>query len=213
MKFQNEAINDYCVQHSAVPSQDCEALADYTRANVPMSMMVSGAQVTSLLGFLIRTTGAKRVLEVGCYTGYSALAMAENLPKDGEVVTLDIDPETNKLAKEFWAKSPHGSKITSLLGPASETFKKLKGPFDFVFIDADKPGYATYLNLALELLSPKGIIACDNVLFSGQILDADPKDENGIAMKKFNEVVMARTDINMTMLPIRDGVYLISKKS
>ncbi len=212
MNFQNESINEYCVQHSAVPSDVCAEIADYTRANVPMAVMLTGPQEASFLGFLIRSIAAKRVLEVGSFTGYSALAMAENLPPDGEVITLDINPETNAIAKRFWAKSPHGTKIKSFLGPASDTFKALKGQFDFVFIDADKVGYSQYFNLALPLLSPHGIIACDNCLYGGDVLQSNPTNEGAIAIKKFNEEIKSRKDLYATLTPIRDGVLLITKR-
>src|SRR5450631_3616699 len=116
MKLVSEDIEQYCLTHSTKPSAHCEAIDAYTRANVAVPQMVSGSLVGSFLGFLVQMTGARRILEVGCFTGYSALAMAEQLPDGGEVVTLDIDPETNAIAQGFWKKSPHGSKIRSIVG-------------------------------------------------------------------------------------------------
>lgn len=211
MFFISEKIEEYTQSMSMKPSPLCEEIAAYTKENVPMSIMLTGPVEGVFLGFLARLVGAKRILEVGTYTGYSALAMAEHLPDSGELVTLDMNEETVAIAKRYWAKSPHGKKIKSVMGPALESMAKLEGPFDLVFIDAAKKEYGGYLEHALRMLSPRGVIAVDNTLYSGMVLHTDTGDTNAQAMRKFNEAVKARKDTICVMLPIRDGVTLIQK--
>ena len=195
--------------HSSPPSPETRALEQYTLANVPMSVMLVGSLVGGFLRFLVQATRAKRVLEVGCYTGYSALSMAEGLPADGKLTTLDIDPDNAKIAREYWAKSPHGKKIELIVGDAKQTLEKLSGPFDFVFVDADKNGYIKYVELALKRLSPTGIIVCDNCLFGGGVVESNPREANAKAIKAFDEWVHSRTDLQSVLLPVRDGLMLI----
>jgi caffeoyl-CoA O-methyltransferase len=151
------------------------------------------------------------VLEIGTYTGYSALCMAENIPKSGIVYTLDINEGTTELAKSFWAKSPNGKKIKSLVGPAKETLPKIKGKFDFIFIDADKPNYLDYFKISLKMLTKGGIIAVDNVLWSGKVLD--PQDNQTNAICALNDFISQKKGFFKTMLPIRDGIFLVGKIS
>lgn len=209
MKFIDEKIENYSISKSTRPSKNAEAIEDFTKKNVPMSQMLTGKMEASVLGFLIRSIKAKKVLEIGTYTGYSALAMAENLPKNGVVYTLDINEETTALAKSFWAKSPHGKKIKSILGPAKEGLSKIKGKFDFIFIDADKVNYLDYFKISLKMLTKDGIIAVDNVLWSGQVLD--PKDENTKAICALNDFISSKKSLVKTLLPIRDGIFLVKK--
>jgi len=165
----------------------------------------------SLDWFLLRSIEAKRVLELGTYTGYSALTMAENLPADGEVITLDINESTVTLAKSFWSQSHHGHKIKSLLGSALDSLKSLNGPFDFVFIDADKRNYIEYLKLTLPLLSSKGMIVIDNVLWDGKVLpdaeldSSEHRDRNTEFIRLVNDFVANEESLYGTLLPIRDG--------
>jgi predicted O-methyltransferase YrrM len=180
-----------------------------------MAMMLVGEMEGSLLGFLVRALKVNRVLEVGTYTGYSALCMAENLPAAGEVITLDIDDELTEFSKKHWSQSPHGEKINKLIGPALETIPKLEGEFDLVFIDADKENYLNYLKLCLPKLSQNGIIVVDNVLWSGKVLkdasELGPEDSSTIHIKELNDYVSGAPDLYGTMLPIRDGIFLITK--
>ncbi len=210
MKLVDESIEAFCRSHSFPPSQVSEALAKYTLANVPCSIMLCGPLVGCFLGLMARTIGAKRALEVGCYTGYSALWMAENLPQNGEVVSLDINPDTAKVAQQFWSKSPHGKKIRLELGDARKTLETLKGPFDLVFIDANKEGYIHYAERALELLSSNGVIIADNCLYSGEVVEEN-LEGNALHIRKFDEWVAARSDLYQTLLPIRDGLFVLRK--
>lgn len=209
MEHTNEAILRYCEAHSTVPSPICEAIARFTEAKVERPMMLSGPLVGGLLGFLISATGAKRVLEIGTFTGYSALAMAERLPPDGEVVTLDVDPKNMELAKAFWEKSPHGSKIRPIVGRALESLETIPPGLDFVFIDADKTNYLNYLKRVLLLMRPGGIIAADNTLWSGHVLEKSPADAETKVLQQFNDWVHAQPNLETLLVPIRDGVHLL----
>jgi len=170
VQITDKKIEDYCISKSNTPSSDCQSIEEYTRANVHGSGMLIGKMEASFIGFLLRSIKAKRVLELGTYTGYSALTMAENLPENGEIITVDINKETVNLALDFWAKSVHGHKITSKLGSGLDIIPTLTGKFDFVFIDADKRNYIEYLKLTVPMLSEKGIIVIDHVLWGGQVL-------------------------------------------
>ena len=205
-------LENYCVAKSAPQSAACKQIEDFTRKNVPFSQMLVGPLEGGFLGFLVGLIGAKRVLEIGTYTGYSALAMAERLPEEGELVTLDVDQDTTEIAQNFWLESPDGKKIKSVLGAALETLKNLKGPFDLVFIDADKTNYLNYLKKSLEMLSPNGLVAVDNCLWSGTVLNKNTEDSDEKAIQEFNDYVNGREDLESVLLPIRDGIFLIRKR-
>jgi caffeoyl-CoA O-methyltransferase len=173
--------------------------------------MLIGEMEGSFFGFFLKSIKARRVLEIGTFTGYSALAMAEHLPSDGEVITLDI--EQRDFTQAFWDQSPHGKKIKFIKGPALESLKTIKGEFDFVFIHADKDNYLAYLQVALEILSPNGVIAMDNVLWSGKVLEENPAEDSTIALKQVSAWIKNRSELQGTMLPIRDGIFLLRKNA
>lgn len=211
MDIIDKEIDQYCQEHSWKPSEPAGELAQYTQQNVSMSRMLIGSLEASLLGFLIRSGGAKRVLEFGCFTGYSALAMAENLPEDGELITLDVNEETTELARSFWKKSPYGKKINAVLGPALESLQKIEGSFDFVFIDADKENYPQYLELSLERLSENGVIVADNALQNGRVLDPKSESKAAQTLREFNQRVIQDKSLFCSLVPLRDGMMLIRK--
>jgi caffeoyl-CoA O-methyltransferase len=213
MDLSSEKIERYCLSKSTIPSATCQELFEYTQKNVKHAGMLIGPMGAGVLGFLINTVGAKRVLEVGCFTGYSALAMAERLPENGELITLDISEETTSVGKDFWKKSPHGKKIELILGPALQTMKNLKGPFDFVLIDADKENYLAYFKRALELLSPNGIIALDNCLWQGKVVDPKEIDADTTALRDVASYIQSRGELISFLLPIRDGIMIVKKKN
>lgn len=204
-----EPIEQYAEQHSAPLSPLLEELKRETYRTQPGAGMLSGQLEGNLLQFLLWLGNAKRVLELGTFTSFSAQMMAAALPADGEVITCDINPQAKAFAKPFLKRNPHGHKVTIKIGPALETIKSLKGPFDLVFIDADKENYTNYYEAVLPLLATKGIIAVDNVLWSGRVLD--PKDESDKAIAAFNEHVCRDRRVSCTMLTIRDGLMLIRK--
>ncbi len=205
----NPQIEAYCISKSSLPPLLCNELEDFTRKHIDMSQMLIGKLEASLLGFLIRSINAKRVLEIGTFTGYSALSMATHLPQDGKLVTLDISEERTNVAKEFWAKSEHGNKIDLILGPAKLSLAALEESFDFIFIDADKENCLAYLKRCLELLSPKGIIAVDNCLWDGKVLKDQDLDEETRGIKELTDFVFHHKNLYSTLLPVRDGVLLI----
>lgn len=215
MQMVDKKIEDYCIAKSNLPSSDCEQIENYTRANVHGAQMLIGKMEASFLGFLLRSINAKRVLELGTFTGYSALVMAENLPEDGQITTIDINEKTVSLALDFWKKSIHGKKITSLLGNGLEIIPTLSGPYDFVFIDADKRNYIQYLKLVVPILSPQGLIVIDNVLWDGKVLpDAElnlneHRDRNAEFIRLVNDYIATEPKLYGTLLPIRDGMFLI----
>ncbi len=216
MQLIDPKIEDYCLAKSNLPSQDCLRIEEHTKANVHGANMLIGKMEASFLGFLLRSIHAKRVLELGTYTGYSALAMAENLPTDGEVITLDINEKTVELAKKFWSESAAGAKIKSIIGPALEIIPTLAGEFDLVFIDADKRNYLPYLKLVIPKLSENGIIVIDNVLWSGRVLpgaeiDQEEEHRNTKFIREVNDYILADQSLYGTLLPIRDGMFLIKK--
>ena len=203
-------IEKYCIDHSTRPSAEAKALEDHTRAGIHGSNMLIGEMEASVLTFLIKLGKVKNIVEFGTYTGYSALVMAEQIPADGKVITIDINPATTTIAKEYWAKSAHGKKIQQILKPGLEAMKELNDKYDLVFIDADKNNYSNYLDWALEHLSPNGFIVVDNTLWSGKILTPglDKQTDSIIA---HNTKAKNLEGYTKTLLPIRDGMFLIQK--
>jgi caffeoyl-CoA O-methyltransferase len=171
--------------------------------------MLSGQSVGMLLQTLVFATGARRVLEIGMFAGMSAQYIAAALPEDGTLITCDVDPKAIALAREFFARSPDGKKIEVREGPALDTIKTLKGPLDLVFIDADKGNYTNYYEAVVPLMAPRGLIAVDNVLWSGNVLD--PKTDDDRAIVAFNAHVRNDPRVACVLLPVRDGVMLVRK--
>jgi len=182
-----------------------------TRATLTNPQMLSGPVVGRLLELLVRATRAQRVLEIGTYSGYSALAMAAGLGAEGRIVTLEADPEHASFARRTFSESPHADRIELIEGPAAETLQRLDGPFEFVFIDADKSGYARYLELTLPLLAGHGLIALDNTLRDGSVLN--PEDERGVQMDALNRRLASDPGLATVLLTVRDGVTLVGKRT
>jgi caffeoyl-CoA O-methyltransferase len=172
--------------------------------------MLTGRLEGNFLRLMVRAVQARCVLEVGMFTGYSALMMASALPDDGRIVTCEVNPKAERVARRYFAQSPHGHKIDVRMGPAVETIKGLAGPFDFVFIDADKESYPVYYDLCLERVRAGGVIAIDNVLWSGRVLN--PQDAETRAIAALNEKVLRDDRVDNALLTIRDGVMLAVKK-
>lgn len=210
MSFISAEIENYCIRHSTHPSEVARELMDYTRSSVHGSNMLIGEMEGSVLKFLIKLGQVKTVVELGTYTGYSALIMAEALPEGGKVITIDLNPETSKIAQSFWDKSPHGKKIELILKPGLEALKSLDGEFDLFFIDADKNNYSNYLEWALHHLSPRGLIVIDNTLWYGKVLEAGV-DKQTDSIRAHNEKARQLEGFTKTLLPIRDGMFLITR--
>lgn len=211
MKFIDEKIEKYALDHSRKPSAECKALENHTREVEPMSRMLIGELEGSLLQSLVRLTRAQNILEIGTFTGYSALVMAEAMGPNGKVITLDITKRD--YTKDFWMKSKHGEKIEAITGDANEIIKKLDTKFDLIFIDADKASYMNYLKRGLELLNPHGAIVIDNILWSGKVMDHSITDADTVALRNVSQWLMTREDLHVTLLPIRDGVSLVTKRN
>lgn len=205
-----EAIEEYARAHSEQPSPLLEELREETYAKMNAPQMQVGALEGGFLRMLVRISGARRILEVGMFTGYSALMMAEGLPDDGELITCDINPEAEAVAKRYFARSPHGEKIHVRMGPALETIRSLSGPLDLVFLDADKENYANYFDAALPLVRQGGLIVADNTLWSGRVLE--PKAESDKAIVAFNDKVAKDPRVETVQLTVRDGMTLMWKR-
>jgi caffeoyl-CoA O-methyltransferase len=210
-----EDIERYVDEHTTAAPEHLARLAAETREQLNAPQMMSGHVEGRLLETLVHISGARRVLEFGTYSGYSALSMAAALPPDGRLVTLEVSAEHAEFARRHFADAPHGEKIELRLGPALESVKELSGErFDLVFIDADKPGYLSYYSAALPLLSERGLIVVDNTLWSGAVVperDEDPSDSTR-ALRVFNDTVISDERVICTMLTVRDGVTLIRKR-
>ena len=199
-------VDHYCERHSKSPSTALQRLAQATHERSEWAIMLVGAVEASFLQLLIKTQGAQRVLEIGTFTGYSALAMAEALPEHGELITLDINEDSTAIAREFWAQSPHGHKISLQLGTALESLNHLEGHFDLIFIDADKHNYPHYWEACVPRLNPGGLIVVDNVFLGGQALN--PENEVAAAVDQMNQMAHADPRVDTTMLSIRDGILV-----
>jgi caffeoyl-CoA O-methyltransferase len=206
------AVEQYATEHSSPEPELLRELAQATRAFSEAHGMMVGRLEGRFLKMLVTACGARRVLEVGTFTGYSALSMAEALPPDGELITCELNERHAEMARSFIARSPHRDQVKVMVGSANETLAALDGPFDFVFIDADKPGYRAYYERALELIASGGLIAVDNVLWSGRVADPSDRSESTVAIREFNDHVSADPRVEMVMVPIRDGVLLIRKR-
>jgi predicted O-methyltransferase YrrM len=208
--FLPEKISRYIGEHAV---REAPILRELRKATAPVesSGMQIGADQGNLMALLVKLMGAKRCLEIGTYTGYSALAVALALPEDGSIVCCDISEEWTNIGKPFWKKAGVEHKIDLRIGPALETLKKLKGPFDFVFIDADKENYLNYYERCLKLVRRGGLIAVDNVLWSGEVANDKAQDDMTVALRRFNDKVHKDERVDLAMLSIGDGVTLALK--
>ncbi len=203
---------EYYVQKNTtqLPNYLLELIEEtYKSCNSPQ--MISGQIEGNLLKFIVWTTNAKKVLDIGTFTGFSAQMMASALPDDGKVITCETNTKHAQIAKKYFDKSPHGHKIQLILGPAINTIKKLSEYFDVIFIDADKSSYKNYYDAALNLISDRGLIVIDNVLWGGKVLNPIDKTDHNI--NNFNSYVANDNRVEQVILPIRDGVMLVKKST
>lgn len=205
-----EAIEQYCCRHTVTESALLKGLVRTTRRETQCPGMQVGHVEGAFLRLLVQLTQARRILEIGTFTGYSALVMAEGLPPDGRLIACDIDPETTAIARRYWARSSHGGKIDLRIGNALDTLSSLKVAFDLVFIDADKENYTAYWNACVPKVRRGGLLVVDNVLWSGCVLR--PKDATDRAIASFNRHVRRDRRVEAVMLPVRDGMLLARKK-
>ncbi len=202
---------DYCRDHSQADSAILIELEQYTWKNEDVPQMISGQMVGKFLQSVIRMIAAKKIVEVGTFTGYSALQMAEAIPLDGEIHTCELMKKHAETAQSFFDKSDYGRKITIHQGPAIDSLETLKvGNFDMAFIDADKSTYLEYYKRCLALIRTGGVIILDNMLWSGSVID--PKDDDSMALRKTGDYIQEDTRVFNMLFPIRDGLMLCIKK-
>ena len=206
----DEQIEAYAAAHTTSPPELLQELAAETQATMRLPLMLTGTTEGRLLELLVHAIGARRVLDIGTFTGYSALSMAAALPDGGHIDTCDIEPAHVEVAERYIARSEHAGKITVHVGPALESIAKLEGNFDFVFIDADKTNYDNYYEAVLPRLNPGGLIAIDNTLWSGHVLD--PQDDDSRAIAALNDKLAADERVVCVQLTVRDGVTLVRKR-
>ena len=209
MDFIDEKIEEYAFNHTSYEGDLLKRLEEETYEKLEIPQMTTGRIEARLLKLLARLVSAKRILEIGTFAGYSALSMAEALPEEGELVTCEGDPEAIGFARKYFDLSANGKKITQMEGPALESLESIKGPFDMAFIDADKENYSNYYEAILPMIRSGGLIAVDNVLWSGRVLD--PQDKSDKAIHQFNERVINDERVESVLLTVRDGLNCIIK--
>jgi len=205
-------IEEYAESHSMRESSICRSLREETERKMEYPQMMVGPLEGAFLKMMAQLVQAKDVLEIGMFTGYSALCFAEAIPPDGTVTTCEVDDESAALARQYFARSAQGTKISIRMGPALETMRELSGPFDLIFIDADKTNYVHYYRRALDLISPLGVILIDNVLWDGDVLKQPPPDERTAVIQEVNRVVAADPQVSAVLVTIRDGVLVVRKR-
>ncbi len=207
----NDEMIKYAEEHTSGESEVLQELRAHCYAEYEDSSMLSGffqGRVLSMFSHMIRPAV---VLEIGTYLGYSALCLAEGLAEGGRVITIDVQEDTNRVARSYVAKTEYRDKVEFILGNAADLIPNLQGPFDLVFIDADKPNYSNYYDLVLERVRPGGFIIADNVLWSGKVLE-NVKDDNTQALYDFSKKVLADSRVENVLLPLRDGLMVMRKK-
>jgi len=204
-------IEAYAEAHSAAESELCRSLREETYRTMELPQMVVGPLEGAFLKMMVQVVRAQRVLEIGMFTGYSALSMAEVLPPEGRIVTCEIDPEPAALAAKYFARSPYGRKIEIKMGPALDTLRNLDGLFDLIFIDADKTNYIHYYERALDLLALHGVILIDNVLWNADVLVHPPPDRSTAVIQELNRQISADSRVSAVLVTIRDGIFVVKK--
>jgi caffeoyl-CoA O-methyltransferase len=204
-------IERYAEAHTSQPPPYLEALAEETRATLAAPGMMVGAVEGRVLQMLVFLASARRVLEIGTFSGYSALSMAAGLPDSGHIVTCEVDPRHAEVARRHIAASPFADRIDVRLGRALDTISELDGPFDLVFIDADKASYVDYYEAVLPKLAPRGVIVADNTLWGGSVADEANVHESTKEIRTFNDHVVNDPRVVCAQMTVRDGMTLIRR--
>lgn len=207
----NQQIQHYAAAYTTPEDALLKEIANYTNTQHAEPQMLSGHLQGKVLEMISCMIKPRRVLEIGTFTGYSALCLAKGLTEDGQLHTIDIRKEDVKLARSFFNRSPYSGKIISHTGDAAAIIPSLNEIWDLVFIDADKPAYIDYFNLVFSAVRKNGFILADNVFFHGQVLEQPVKGKSAKGIEAFNNFVNERNDVEKVMLTIRDGLYLIRK--
>ena len=206
-------LQHYCNTFSTPENEVLKSLDRYTNANILQPRMISGHFQGRFLSMISHMIRPKYILEIGTYTGYSAICLAEGLQSEGKLFTIDVNPENEELVNDFIVQSGNSGKIVPIIGDAYQIIRTLKQPFDLVFIDADKPNYEKYYELVMEIIPAGAFILLDNVLWSGKVLDNSAIEKNRDT-KILHELNMKITDdkrVENILLPIRDGLMLVRK--
>jgi caffeoyl-CoA O-methyltransferase len=207
-----EEIEQYAAEHTTPPAELLAALAAETRATLQAPQMLTGTIEGRFLELLVFASQARRVLELGTYSGYSCISMAAGLPPDGHIDTCEVDPQHAEVALRYIEQSGYADRITVHLGPALETIERLEERWDFVFIDADKENYLNYYEAILPRLSDRGLIAVDNTLWSGRVAVESDDSETTRAIREFNDRVRSDERVVCVQLTVRDGVTLVRRR-
>jgi caffeoyl-CoA O-methyltransferase len=208
----NEQLEAYIEAHTTPPEPHLAALAEETRATLNAPQMLTGTVEGRFLEALVWTARPQLVLELGTYSGYSALAMAAALPRGGRIVTCELSDEHADFAQRHIDASPYADRIELRRGPALDTVAALDGPFDLVFIDADKPNYLNYYEAVVPKLAERGLIAADNTLWSGNVAGEEDQSDAAVALRAFNDRVRDDDRVTGVMLSVRDGITLIRRR-
>jgi caffeoyl-CoA O-methyltransferase len=207
-----EEIEGYAEAHTTPPTELLAELAEETKATLEAPQMLTGKIEGRLLEQLVHALQAKRVLELGTFSGYSSLSMAAGLPEGGHIDTCEVSEKHAEVARRYHARSPYRDRITIHMGPALETIERLGGEWDFIFIDADKENYANYYEALLPRLAATGLMAIDNTLWSGRVLDESDDEETTRTIRELNDRIAADDRAIAVQLTVRDGVTLIRRK-
>ena len=213
MALMNEDVERYAEAHTTASPAHLARAEEDTRATLAGPGMMVGALEGRFLEMLVYARAPRTVLEIGTFSGYSALAMAAGLPEGGHIITCEVSERHAEAARRHLADSPYGDRIEIKMGPALETIGLLDGPFDLVFIDADKSNYGNYLDAVLPKLADRGVVVVDNTLWSGRVMSEDRAgdDADTAALREFNDRVSHDPALVAVLLPIRDGVTLIRR--
>ena len=212
MNIVDPRFEAYSEAHTTPSGELFERLAAETREKTEWPQMMVGEVEGRFLEFLVRLSGARRVLELGTFTGYSSLSMAAGLPDGGHIDTCEVSEEHADVARRYHAQSPYGDRITIHMGPALETIERLGGEWDFAFVDADKENYANYYEALVPRLKATGLMAIDNTLWSGRVIDDEDDSAPTKAIRELNDRIAADDRVIAVQLTVRDGVTLVRRR-
>ena len=211
MNFIEEKVEEYSIAHTSPESTLLNVIDRETHLEVLRPRMLSGHFQGRILSMLAKMVGPARILEIGTYTGYSALCLAEGLSKEGRLYTIDINEELEDRVRQYFLDSPYNSQIDFIIGDATNLIPTLNENWDMVFIDADKKNYLNYYELVISSVNPGGYIIADNVLWSGKVVEKEHDDEDTQALRVFNDTLSKDSRLEVVLLPVRDGLLIARK--